>query len=131
MQLLSAIPLGIRQSMIEERPKITGTELAKKKKEYHLWQLFVKKRLYRHNKDTLMQLDRTERIDKLEEALGSVEADYARLLRAVEKRSGARIVGSNIQGTTMNGSDTAKRPSPTDAAEASEEPTSKKVKFAP
>lgn len=127
MQLLSLIPLGIRQSMIEERLKIAGEELKAKKHEYHLWQLFVKKRLYKHNKDTLMQLDRAERIDKLEDALGSVEADYARLLRAADKRSGAK---SNGDAVSTNGSGTAKRSSPDEAAETSEEPSAKKVKFA-
>ncbi|KAG0647714.1 Histone acetyltransferase type B catalytic subunit [Hyphodiscus hymeniophilus] len=130
MQLLSAIPLGIRQSMIEERIKLQGPELVAKKKEYHLWQLFVKKRLYRHNKDTLMQLDRTERIDKLEEALGSVEADFARLLREVDKRSGKKVAESNVNGASTNGSGTAKRSSPDEAAETSEEPVTKRVKFA-
>ena len=130
MQLLSHIPLGIRQSMIEERPKIKGAELAVKEKEYHLWQLFVKKRLYRHNKDTLIQLDRTERIDKLEEALGSVEADFARLLRAVDKRSGAKVVENNGNGVSTNGSGATKRSSPDDVAEASDGPIAKKVKFA-
>ena len=129
MQLLSFIPLGIRQSLIEERLKLTGEELKAKKNEYHLWQLFVKKRLYRHNKDTLIQLDRVERIDKLEDALGSVEADYARLLRAADKRSGVIVAERNGNGVT-NGSGTAKRSSPDDAAEAGEEPSAKKVKFA-
>jgi histone acetyltransferase 1 len=126
MHLLSFIPLGIRQSLLEERPKVTGAELATKKHEYHLWQLFVKKRLYKHNKDTLMQLDRAERIDKLEEALGSVEADFARLLRAAEKR-GAAKVESNGNGVSVNGSGALKRFSPD---EVTEEPLAKKVKFA-
>ena len=130
MQLLSLIPTGIRQSMIEERPKIAGAELSTKKHEYHLWQLFVKKRLYKHNKDTLMQLDRTERIDKLEEALGAVEADYARLLRSAEKRAGGKVAERNGNGAGTNGSGTSKRSSPDDAAEENEEPVAKKVKFA-
>jgi histone acetyltransferase 1 len=131
MQLLSLIPLGIRQSLIEERPKVAGEELKAKKHEYQLWRLFVKKRLYRHNKDMLMQLDRVERIDKLEDALGSVEADYARLLRAADKRSGgSKAAESNGNAARTNGSGTAKRSSPDDAAETSEEPSAKKVKFA-
>ena len=48
--------------------------------------MLVKQRLYRHNKDSLAQLDRVERIEKLEQALGSVEVDYARLLRAFDAR---------------------------------------------
>jgi histone acetyltransferase 1 len=130
MQLLSLIPTGIRQSLIEERPKISGAELKAKQLEYHLWQLFVKKRLYKHNKDMLMQLDRAERIDKLDETLGAVEADYARLLRAADKRVGGKLAENSGNGVSMNGSGTAKRASPDEAAEDDEQPSTKKVKFA-
>ena len=130
MQLLSLIPTGIRQSLIAERPKISGAELKTKQHEYHLWQLFVKQRLYKHNKDMLMQLDRAERIDKLDETLGAVEADYARLLRATEKRLGGNLAGSSENGTATNGGGSTKRSSPDDAAEEDAEPSAKKVKFA-
>jgi histone acetyltransferase 1 len=130
MQLLSLIPTGIRQSLIEEHPKISGAELKTKQHEYHLWQLLVKQRLYKHNKDMLMQLDRAERIDKLDETLGAVEADYARLLRAADKRVGGKLAVSNGNGASTNGSGTAKRSSPDDATEESAEPSAKKVKFA-
>jgi len=119
MQLLSLIPTSIRQSLIMEKLSGSIPDLKTRQHEYHLWQLWVKKRLYRHNKDTLMQLDRSERIDKLEQALGSVEADYARLLRSLEQR----------QNSSTNG----KRSSPDDinGAEGREngEPAAKKIKF--
>jgi len=130
MQLLSLIPTGIRQSLIEERPKLSGADLKVKKHEYHLWQLFVKQRLYKHNKDMLMQLDRAERIDKLEETLGAVEADYARLLREADKRGGGKLAESNGNGESTNGSGASKRPSPDGAEEENAEPSAKKVKFA-
>ena len=130
MQLLSLIPTGVRQSMIEERPNITGTELAAKKHEYYLWQLFVKTRLYKHNKVTLMQLYRAERIDKLEETLGAVEADYARLLRSVDKKNSWALVEKNGNGTSTHGNESAKRSSPTDAAGEGGEQSAKRVKFA-
>jgi len=125
MQLLSLIPLGVRKSQLIKRPTATGAELKALQHIYHLWQLFVKKRLYRHNKDTLMQLDRAERIDKLEDALGSVEIDYARLLDAADSRSraNAKSDGASMNGT---GNETAKRSSPD---EAGEEPASKKIKL--
>jgi histone acetyltransferase 1 len=85
MQLVSLIPTNIRQSLIHER-KTGGPAEKLKEHEYHLWQLFVKQRLYRHNKDTLIQLDRAERIDRLDDALSNVEADYARLLRKLDGR---------------------------------------------
>ncbi|CAK7224436.1 histone acetyltransferase 1 [Sporothrix curviconia] len=55
--------------------------------EYKLWRLFVKQRLYRHNKEILGQLERSQRIDKLEETLVSVELEYARILSMFESRS--------------------------------------------
>ena len=119
MQLLSLIPSSVRQSLLLERPKATLPDLKAIQHEYHLWQLFVKKRLYRHNKDTLIQLDRTERIDKLEQALGGVEADYARLLRDSDRRQ-------NGNGASSSG----KRGSPDDEDMEDDEPAAKKVKFA-
>jgi histone acetyltransferase 1 len=86
MQLLSLIPTSIRKSLILESKKGDPVEIKAKEHEYSLWRLFVKQRLYRHNKDSLIQLDRAERIDKLEEALDNVEADYARLLRTLDQR---------------------------------------------
>jgi histone acetyltransferase 1 len=118
MHLLSLIPTSIRQSLLVERPSSTVPDLKARQHEYHLWQLWTKQRLYRHNKDALMQLDRTERIDKLEQALGAVEADYARLLRAFDQREN--------NNTTSNG----KRSSPVDGTTDDGEPASKKVKFA-
>lgn len=125
MQLLSLTPAGVRQSLLveQENSKKTVPNLKAREHEYYLWQLWVKKRLYKHNKDTLIQLDRVERIEKLEEALGGVEADYARLLRALESRSKLNNGGANGSGTASNG----KRSSP-DEAEGGE-PAAKKVKF--
>ncbi|TVY32988.1 Histone acetyltransferase type B catalytic subunit [Lachnellula occidentalis] len=93
MQLLSLIHPAIKQSLLVEHSTRNVLNLKEKKHEYHLWQLWVKKRLYKHNKDTLIQLDRTERIEKLEQALGGVEADYARLLRAFDDRAKASTGG--------------------------------------
>jgi histone acetyltransferase 1 len=120
MQLLSLIPSGVRQSMLLERPKATVPDLKARQHEYHLWQLFVKKRLYKHNKDTLIQLDRTERIYKLDDALGGVEADYARLLMHFDRRQNGNGNGASSSG---------KRGSPDDETMEDEEPAMKKVKF--
>ncbi|OBT96054.1 histone acetyltransferase 1 [Pseudogymnoascus verrucosus] len=80
MQLLSSIPPSIRKSgQLEHLPPNTlATKM--KQREYRLWGLLVKQRLYKHNKDSLIQLEHGERIDKLGEVAGSVEEDYARLL---------------------------------------------------
>ncbi|OBT86133.1 hypothetical protein VE02_05426 [Pseudogymnoascus sp. 03VT05] len=84
MQLLSAIPTNIRKSLNPE-PKPANTLQTKlRQQEYRLWCLLVKQRLYKHNKDSLIQLEREERIDKLEEVAGIVETDYARLLTKLD-----------------------------------------------
>jgi histone acetyltransferase 1 len=95
MQLLSYIPTYIRKSLLHEQKKGTALEIKAKEHEYHLWQLFVKQRLYRHNKDTLIQLDRAERIDKLDDALNAVEADYGRLLRTADRRQEKKPATNN------------------------------------
>jgi histone acetyltransferase 1 len=118
MQLLSLIPTNVRQSLLLERPTGSTFDLKAKQHEYRLWQLYTKQRLYRHNKDALMQLDRTERIDKLDEALGAVEADYGRLLRSLEQRESGK--------NTPNG----KRATPEDETVDDGEPAAKKAKFA-
>lgn len=81
MQLLSKIPLSIRQSLLHVAKKGTAAEQKLQEHEYYLWRLLAKDRLYRHNKQALMQLDRAERVEKLNEVVNGVEADYARLLR--------------------------------------------------
>lgn len=86
MQLLSRIPTTIRKSLLLQKKTGTYVENKALENEYHLWQLFVKQRLYRHNKDSLAQLDVPERIEKLDETLGSVELDYDRLLRTLDAR---------------------------------------------
>ncbi|KAK9369669.1 acyl-CoA N-acyltransferase [Lipomyces kononenkoae] len=51
--------------------------------EYRKFRLQVKQRLFKHNKEALKDLDKFERIDKIDEAYRSVEEDYYRLLSGV------------------------------------------------
>jgi histone acetyltransferase 1 len=118
MQLLSLIPINIRQSLVLGQPTGAAPDLKAKQHEYRLWQLYTKQRLYRRNKDALIQLERAERIDKLEAALGAVEADYDRLLSILEERANSK------------GSQNGKRASPDDEAVEDEEPATKRVKVA-
>lgn len=91
MYLLSTIPASVKAAPLHDTEETSKKSLPPPRKEdehiYHLWQLLVKQRLYRHNKEALAQLDRPERIDKLNETLMGVEADYGRLIEAVEERS--------------------------------------------
>lgn len=62
--------------------------------DYRLWKLLVKSRLFHHNRDSLIQLDYADRIEKLEQTLWNVENDYQRLLKAYDKRSSPKVVES-------------------------------------
>lgn len=55
---------------------------------YYYWRLLVKQRVYKKNRDVLMQLDRSERIEKVEQTVGEVAGDYERLLRGIEGGKG-------------------------------------------
>ncbi|KAL7927999.1 histone acetyltransferase type B [Trichoderma austrokoningii] len=80
MHLMSQLPLSVRATMSldDDVPSPTAADKHKEK----LWQLIVKQRLYRHNKEVLSQIDVSERIEKLSETLSGVELEYARLLAA-------------------------------------------------
>lgn len=83
MHLMSQLPLSVRATMSldDDVPSPTAADKHKEK----LWQLIVKQRLYRHNKEILSQIDVFQRIEKLSETLGSVELEYARLLAAHDR----------------------------------------------
>ncbi|TEA19286.1 Histone acetyltransferase type B catalytic subunit [Colletotrichum sidae] len=77
MQTMSQLPASVQADFSEEKkPKPTKED----NHQYRLWKLFVKQRIYRQNADVLGQLDVIERSDKLNDALNSVELEYARLL---------------------------------------------------
>lgn len=62
---------------------------------FYYWRLLVKQRVYKKNKDVLIQLDRGERVDKVEQTVGEVAGDYERLLRGMEKWQGGEASGSS------------------------------------
>jgi len=79
MHLMSKLPASVQPRFTEPD---AGKTTASKSDEFHyrLWKLFVKQRLYRHNKAMLGQLSQMERIEALDKTLESVETEYARLL---------------------------------------------------
>lgn len=130
MQLLSMIPQSGRLSLTHEEEVRKGKNPMSRAKEheYHLWILWVKKRLYKHNKDSLMQLDALERIEKLQQAIEGVEGDYNRLLELAELRSGKSDRKIEL---AKNSNGNRKRATPGDEAEESEDvdgPVAKKAK---
>ena len=99
MYLLSKIPPHIRQS---GTARLTQRGRAKEEgdRAYYYWRLLVKQRIYRKNKDVLIQLDRLDRIDKLEETLGGQQGDYERLLRNIVDRASSGLEESNGNGVS-------------------------------
>ncbi|KAL9125748.1 MAG: hypothetical protein Q9217_005095 [Psora testacea] len=70
---------------------------------FYYWRLLVKQRVYKQNKDVLIQLDRGERADKVEQTVGEVAGDYERLLRGMENwKKAEKKSSSNGGGTAAN-----------------------------
>lgn len=80
MHIMAQLPDSVRPR-IDPDENIPSKTAADRNIE-RLWQLLVKQRLYRHNRDVLAQIEPAERIEKLGETLLGVELEYARLLAA-------------------------------------------------
>lgn len=80
MHTLSAIPLLHRsRNRITKKEKSTNPH----DRAFYLWRLYVKERLYKFNRDQLVQLERNERVERLEAALDGVMEGYAKVLEKV------------------------------------------------
>lgn len=99
MQTLSRIP-----SLNRSRSRITRKEKATNEhdKAYYFWRLYVKQRLYIFNRDQLAQVEREERIDKLEGALDSVLEAYTKMVEKIELKEAQG--GVRQAGIAENGS---------------------------
>lgn len=90
MHLLSRIAPHARQAgtaRLTQRGRASDPD----DRAFFYWRMLVKQRVYRKNKDVLIQLDRLERAEKVEQTVGEVAGDYERLLREMGKfgRSGS------------------------------------------
>ena len=95
MHLLSQIAPHARQagtSRLTQRGRSSNLD----DRAFYYWRLLVKQRIYKQNKDVLIQLDRGERADKVEQTVGEVAGDYERLLRGIEKWKTAERESSGI-----------------------------------
>ncbi|KAK1756142.1 acyl-CoA N-acyltransferase [Echria macrotheca] len=84
MQTMSHLADSVRPGFI---PAVANERKMPTKEDqhmYYLWELMLKQRLTRHNKDALGELEIPERIAKLNETVASVAFDYARLLIKAE-----------------------------------------------
>ena len=87
MHLYSKIAPHVRQAVNPDaRLTQKGRSSNPDDKAFFYWRLLVKQRIYKKNKDVLMQLDRQERGEKVNEAVGEQAGDYERLLRKMEER---------------------------------------------
>ena len=113
MHLLSQIAPHARQAGTARLTQRARTS-DKDDKAFYYWRLLVKQRVYKQNKDVLMQLDHLDRIDKVEQTVGEVVGDYERLLRRMVEKAveGEKIIDDGGEGgTSTNGGkrDRAKR----------------------
>ncbi|KAK5127845.1 hypothetical protein LTR85_004962 [Meristemomyces frigidus] len=92
MHTLSFIP-----PLNRSRNRITRKEKCSNEhdKAYYFWRLYAKQRLYIHNRDQLIQLERNERVEKLEAALDGVQEGYAKMLEKVEARESGLETNGN------------------------------------
>ena len=82
MHIMSQLPESIRPKIM---PEVNPKAATKQDRQIQRkWELMVKQRLYRHNKEALADVDATTRAEKLHETLKGIELDYARLLAAYE-----------------------------------------------
>ena len=56
---------------------------------YYWWRLLVKQRLYKRSRDILIQLDSSDRIQKLDETVDNVEDGYEALIGSFTEREKA------------------------------------------
>lgn len=98
MKIFSEIPKHVRSAgpaRLTQRGRSTNTD----DRTFYYWRLLVKQRVYKQNKDVLIQLDRLDRCDKVDQSVGEIVGDYERLLNGMQKwneaeeRSDERKVG--------------------------------------
>lgn len=95
MHLMSKLPGSVRPGIAPEMTAKAGKATEEEEHEYKLWHLMVKKRIYRHNKDALGELEIPERIAKLNDTVASVAFDFARLLSQAERYEAGGKTGEN------------------------------------
>ena len=94
MHLLSQIAPHARQAgtaRLTQRGRTSDQD----DRTFYYWRLLVKQRVYKKNKDVLMQLEHLDRIDKVEQTVGEVIGDYERLLRGMVEKA---MKGDGIEG---------------------------------
>ncbi|DAA75515.1 TPA_exp: Uncharacterized protein A8136_1589 [Trichophyton benhamiae CBS 112371] len=106
MYLLSQIPQSHRGAENVNMTRLT-TQKSRLQNEhdrrYYWWRMLVKQRLYKRHRDMLIQIDKDERVVKLDETLQNVEEGYDVLLKAFDER--ASKVSGNGKGKDREADD--------------------------
>ncbi|EMC99384.1 hypothetical protein BAUCODRAFT_31703 [Baudoinia panamericana UAMH 10762] len=100
MHTLSLIPPPHRS-----RNRITRKEKSKNERDraYYFWRLYVKERLYVFNREVLVQVERGERVERLEAAVEGVVEGYARMLEKLGRDE--MVEGERGEGEVGGGED--------------------------
>jgi len=102
MHLLSTIPSAHRSAMrIIRKAKAASAE----DRHYYFWRLVVKDRLFKRNRDELMQLDEEERRGKVDDLIPGIQSEYEGVLEGVQRRAaiGAAARLANGKGKAVEG----------------------------
>lgn len=118
-QFSRCVEMALLKGLLEREKKEKRKQIDRKRdKQWKMYRLIVKGRVYKQNRDVLAQLDRLERVDKLEETYFHVEDDYKRLLEVA--KHGRVEEGSNTDGG-KKGKKVARNKRASDAEEDGEE----------
>ena len=82
MHLLDKIP-PLHRNTARITRKAASADISDRR--YYFWRLLVKERLYKHNYDALAQMDHSERVEKIDETITSVQEGHERLLARAGK----------------------------------------------
>ncbi|OAK97155.1 histone acetyltransferase type B [Phaeosphaeriaceae sp. SRC1lsM3a] len=102
LHLLSTIPSSNRNRARITRKAKSSNENDRK---YYFWRLALKHRIYSQNADALDQMDVSEKVERLEDAVDNQQEEYEERLEGIEKRA-AFAVG---QGSSTGGKSKIKR----------------------
>jgi histone acetyltransferase 1 len=102
LHLLSTIPASNRSRARITRKAKSSNENDRK---YYFWRLALKHRIYSQNADALDQMEVSEKVERLEDAVDNQQEEYEERLEGIEKRA-AWTAG---QGSSTGGASKIKR----------------------
>lgn len=128
LHLLSQTPKVIRKTDLtaeEEKKRSKLPDLRAKEHELHLWMLLVKMRVYKQNKNVLMQETWVDRVDHLERVVLGMKSDYNKMLDGTKD---ANPQETDVAETPYRNGKRSAPDDGTDESEDADEPIAKKAK---